>query len=101
MDTTQLLADAKARFSHNSAKAYLKDKYSSNLIVAEQGGLWTASTALISFLSSIDQEYVVIVDNFDNPVRVNVSELRTKIVHTYTTVMDAWEKEWAELETKR
>ena len=101
MDTASLISDAKARFSHNSAKAYLKDKYHSKLIVAEQGGLWTASPALISFLSAIDTEYVVIIDNFDNPVSVNVSELREKIVYTYTTVMDAWHAEWESLESKR
>lgn len=101
MDTTKLLTDAKARFSHNSAKAYLRDKYSSKLIVAEQEGLWTASTSLISFLSSIDTEYVVIIDDFDNPVRVNVAELRAKLFHTYVTVMDEWEKEWTSVESKR
>ena len=101
MNTASLISDAKARFSHNSAKAYLKDKYSSKLIVAEQGGLWTASPALISFLSAIDAEYVVIIDNFDNPVSVNVSELQEKMVHTYTTVMAEWNAEWESLESKR
>ena len=101
MDTTQLIADAKARFAHNSAKAYLKDKYQSRLIVAEQEGLWTASTSLISFLSSIDVEYCVIIDNFDNPVSVNVSELREKLVYTYMTVMNEWCAEWEAVEGKR
>ena len=101
MNTASLISDAKARFSHNSAKAYLKDKFSSKLIVAEQGGLWTASPALISFLASIDAEYVVIIDNFDNPVSVNVSELHTKMVYTYMTVMAEWNAEWESLESKR
>ena len=101
MNTASLITDAKARFSHNSAKAYLKDKFSSKLIVAEQGGLWTASPALISFLASIDAEYVVIIDNFDNPVSVNVSELHTKMVYIYMTVMAEWNAEWESLESKR
>ena len=29
MDTKTLIKDAKARFSHNSAKTYLKEKYNS------------------------------------------------------------------------
>ncbi len=101
MDTTQLISDVKARFAHNSAKAYLKDKYQSKLIVAEQGGLWTASPTLIAFLSSLPTDYIVIIDNFDNPVSVNVSELQEKMIHTYTTVMDAWNAEWETLESKR
>ena len=101
MDTNTLIAEAKARFSHNSAKAYLKDKYSSKLIVAEQGGLWTATISLISFLSSINTEYTILIDQFNNPVKVNVSDLRTKMVYTYTTVMEEWYNEWEMLESKR
>lgn len=105
MDTTQLLADAKARFSHNAAKAYLKDKYASKLIVAEQGGLWTASPQLISFLSvqtpfTID-DTVIVIDNFDNPVQVDGKALLKKLQDTYNTVMNEWHAEWASLESKR
>jgi hypothetical protein len=39
MDTSTLIFEAKSRFNHNSAKAYLKDKYDSKLIVADQR--WT------------------------------------------------------------
>ena len=101
MDTTQLLSDAKARFNHNAAKAYLKDKFSSKLIIAEQGGLWTASPALISFLSSMTGKEVVIVDNFENPVKVDRKDLLTKLKDTYSSVMADWQSEWASLETKR
>ena len=52
MDTKTLIKDAKARFSHNSAKAYLKEKYSSKLVIAEQGGLWRADAQTIGFLNS-------------------------------------------------
>jgi len=43
MDTTKLISDAKARFSHNSAKAYLNEKYNGKLLVAVQNGLWRAA----------------------------------------------------------
>jgi hypothetical protein len=52
MDTKTLIKDAKARFSHNSAKAYLKEKYNSKLIIAEQGGLWRADAQTIAILAS-------------------------------------------------
>ena len=42
MDTKTLITEAKARFAHNSAKDYLKEKYDAKLLVAEQGGLWKA-----------------------------------------------------------
>lgn len=102
MDTKTLISEAKARFAHNSAKAYLKDKYDSKLIVAEQGGLWRADQQTISFLSSMNEDnFVILMDTFDNPVEVNREKLLTVLKDTYNTVMLDWYKEWKELEGKR
>jgi hypothetical protein len=80
---------------------YLRDKYKSKLIIAEQGGLWLATPELISFLCTSITDEVVIIDTFDNPVKVNRASLREKLVSTYTTVMAEWHAEWLELEKKR
>jgi len=101
MDTKTLIAEAKARFSHNSAKAYLKDKYDSKLIVASQDGLWKADKQTISFLNSFTDNYIVVIDTFDNPVQVNRDQLLELLQTTYNTVMLEWHKEWKELEGKR
>ena len=101
MDTKTLITEAKARFNHNSAKAQLKDKYDGKLIVAEQGGLWKASPELISTLSAFDENFIVLIDNFDNPVQVNREQLLTVLKTTYQKVMLDWYKEWKELESKR
>jgi hypothetical protein len=101
MDTNTLISEAKARFSHNSAKAYLKDKYTSKLIIAEQGGLWTASPHLISFLSTHIDDSIVIIDNFDNPVKVDRKLLLVKLQSTYNSVMEEWYNEHTKLEGKR
>ena len=101
MDTKTLILEAKARFNHNSAKAQLKDKYDGKFIVAEQGGLWKASPELIAFLHALDDNFVILIDNFDNPVQVNREELLTVVKNTYQKVMLDWYKEWKELESKR
>lgn len=102
MDTTALISEAKARFNHNSAKAYLKDKYDSKLIVAEQGGLWRADQQTITFLSAMNEDnFVIIVDTFNNPVQVNREQLLKVLKTTYNTVMLEWYREWKELESKR
>jgi len=101
MDTKTLIGEAKARFNHNSAKAYLKDKYDSKLIIADQGGLWRADQQTISFLSSMSDDFVIIMDTFDNPVQVNRDELLKVLEDTYNLVMLEWHKEWKELESKR
>ena len=101
MDTKTLISEAKARFNHNSAKTYLKDKYDSKFIVADQGGLWRADQETISFLSSMsDDNFVIIMDTFNNPVQVNREELLKLLKDTYSAVMLSWHKEWKELESK-
>jgi hypothetical protein len=101
MDTKTLIADAKARFNHNSAKAQLKDKYDGKFIVADQGGLWKANLEIITILSSYDEDDIILIDNFDNPVKVNRIELLTKLKITYKSVMETWYTEWKEIESNR
>lgn len=101
MDTKLLISEAKARFNHNSAKAYLKDKYDSKLIVADQGGLWKASPELIGFLASSTDEHVILVDTFENPVFVNRVTLHDVLYKTYNDAMQLWFAEWIELEQSR
>jgi hypothetical protein len=101
MDTKTLISEAKSRFNHNSAKAYLKDKYDSKLIVADQGGLWKATPEIIGFLASSTDEQVVLIDNFENPVLVNRIALYDVLEKTYTDTMQLWFSEWKELESKR
>lgn len=101
MDTKTLITEAKARFNHNSAKAYLKDKYSSKLIVADQGGLWKATPELIGFLASNTDDAVILIDTFENPVLVNRIALHDVLYKAYNDTMALWYTEWKELESKR
>lgn len=101
MDTKTLITEAKARFNHNSAKAQLKDKYDGKFIIAEQGGLWKASPELIATLNAFDDNFIILIDNFDNPVQVNREQLLVLLKDTYNKVMLEWYKEYKELETKR
>lgn len=101
MDTETLLAEAKARFSHNTAKEYLAEKYQNKLIVADQDGLWKADATTISLLNSFDTEELVLIDTFSNPVKVNRISLLETLQKTYESTMNEWYEEWKGLETKR
>lgn len=101
MDTKELLTEIKARFSHNLAKEYLKDKYDSKLVFAEQGGLWKASTELLTFLSSSTDSTAILLDNYQNPVEINRIQLLDKTKEVYNNVMTEWHNEWKQLESKR
>ncbi len=101
MDTKTLLAEARARFNHNSAKSYLAEKFNAKLIVAEQGGLWKADAQTISLLNSFNHTQIVLIDTFNNPVQVFRQDLLTKLQSVYDEVMIDWYNEWKELENKR
>jgi hypothetical protein len=101
MDVKTLLAESKARFSHNSAKAYLKEKYDSRLTLADQGGLWKADQQTITLLNSFDDDEIVVMDTFNNPVKINREDLLHKLKSVYQQTMTEWLKEWNELEAKR
>ena len=103
MDTQTLIAESKARFSHNSAKEYLNDKYNAKLIVADQGGLWKADLQTITFLynTPVVKDEVVLIDTFNNPVKVHAMQLYHKLRETYDSVMEEYYNEWKELESKR
>ena len=88
MDTKTLITEAKARFNHNSAKAYLKDKYDSKFIVADQNGLWRANLETINFLTATTDEEVIIIDTFNNPVNVIRKELLDKLNAVYKITME-------------
>jgi hypothetical protein len=101
MNTNTLITDVKARFAHNSAKAYLKEKYEAKLIVADQGGLWKADQQTISFINSCNKNTIILVDTFGNPCKVKRDDLLELLEDTYNNVMEEWHKEWQELESKR
>lgn len=101
MDTKTLITEAKARFNHNAAKAYLREKYESKLILASHGGLWKANIETINYLNGSSDKEVIIVDTFGNPTKVDRMELLMALSTTYKNVMSAWYNEWTELENKR
>jgi hypothetical protein len=101
MDIKNLLTESKARFNHNSAKAYLAEKYKSKLIVADQGGLWKADPQTISFLNSFSSEQIVLIDTFNCPVKVIREDLLNKLQQVYESTMEQWYIEWQEAESKR
>jgi hypothetical protein len=101
MNIDGLITEAKAKFNHNSAKAYLKEKYQSKLIFADQGGLWKATPELIAFLGSCMVEQIVVLDQYENPILIIKSELLHKAIEVYNQTMRAWHEEFTELRKKR
>lgn len=101
MDTKELLKEIKARFNHNLAKDYLKDKYESKLVFADQNGLWKVTPEFLTFLKASTTESLVLVDTYNNPIEVDRIKLLEKADKLYTETMSEWASEWKQLERQR
>jgi hypothetical protein len=104
MDAKSLISLSKAKFAYHSNRIYLKEKYTSKLIIAEQGGMWQITPEFLSFLSVIKNNKttdMIIMDKNNNPIKVKVSELYDISFSTYESVMDEWYNELQELEKQR
>lgn len=102
MDTDQLIAHSRARFAHESAKRVLKEKYQAKMIFAYAGGMWRAGPELLSVLNACpDRDSAVILDLYENPIRINVDELEMAAAQRWQEQMNAWLVEHEENSKKR
>ena len=91
MDTDQLIAHGRARFEHAAARQLLKEKYQAKLTFAYSSGMFCAGPELLTLLSSIPvDDDVVILDLYDNPVKVNPGELQKIAFERWQEQMNAW-----------
>ena len=101
MNTESLINQAKAKFNHNLAKAYIKEKYQNKLIFADQGGLWKATAEFISALNSNPADQLILIDTYENPIKIDRKQLLDKASIHYTKVMEEYLTEWTKLKQIR
>ena len=101
MDTETLITHARSRFEHAAAKRALKEKYKAKLVFAYAGGLWNAGSELIATLMCCPDEESVLLDLYDNPVKVVTQELNVKTQLHWQQCMAEWLMEYTELNKNR
>lgn len=101
MNTDELVAHGRARFEHAAAKRLLKEKYQAKMIFAHAGGMWRAGPELQILLSTCSESTAVILDLYENPVRVNVPEMLALSQQRWQEQMTAWLLEFEEISRKR
>lgn len=91
MDTDQLVSHSRARFEHAAARQLLKEKYQAKLTFAYGGGMFRAGPELLTLLQSIPVgDEVVILDLYENPVRINPGDLQQIAFDRWQEQMTAW-----------
>lgn len=101
MDTDALIAHARARFDHAAARRLLKEKYEARMLFAYSGGMWRAGPELQTMLLTCPDTESVILDLYQNPVKVNTQELLAQSQQRWQEQMNAWLVEHNEANQKR
>ena len=102
MDTDALIAHSRARFDHEVAKRILKEKYSARMLFAYRGGMFRAGPELLTVLQACPvEDDVVILDLYENPVKVNPLELQHLAHDRWQEQMNAWLVEYETNSQKR
>jgi hypothetical protein len=102
MDTEQLVAHGRARFEHAAARQLLKEKYQAKLMFAYAGGMWCAGPELLTLLQAIPvKDDVVILDLYENPVRINPDDLQQLAFDRWQEQLNAWLIEFESSNQKR
>lgn len=100
MDTENLIVHARARFDHEAAKRTLKEKYTAKFTFAFNGGLWQAGPELLTTLKCCTGN-VVILDLYENPVRINAEEFYEQVLQRWQEQLNAWLVEYEALNKNR
>ena len=96
-----LIQHARSRFDHITARKLLKEKYEARMLFAYNGGMFCAGPALQTTLLTCPDATAVILDLYENPVKVNTTELLIQSQRRWQEQMNAWLVEHEEMNTKR
>ncbi len=91
----------KIRFEHAAARKILAEKYQSRLLFAHAGGMWRAGPELLNILKNCEEPAAVLLDVYETPIQINVSELNSLTYQRWQEQMTAWLIEWTELQSQR
>jgi len=102
MNTEDLVEHSRARFAHEAAKRVLREKYSARMLFAYAGGMWRAGPELLTLLQAVPvEDDVVILDLYENPIRVDPKELQRLAFDRWQEQMNAWHVEFETNNRKR
>lgn len=101
METENLIAHARSRFNHESARRLLKEKYEAKMLFAHAGGMWCAGPELLVLLATVPPGDAVILDLYETPIQVNPEQLRSLAMIHWQEQMNAWLVEHEQLSRQR
>jgi hypothetical protein len=91
MNTDAIKKISRARYQYQLAKIAARENHTSQLLITTDGSTVRVTAELIAFLSiELLGDQVVVLDIYDNPIRVDRQRLLEHATQTYTSVMNSW-----------
>jgi hypothetical protein len=92
---------AQLSFDHSVAKKNLQQRMQARLNVTYNEGFFTVTKEQINFLDLLGSQEVVLLDNYDTPIKVNAFELLKLMFERYHEIMNEWCEEYEQLKKTR
>jgi hypothetical protein len=94
MQIDQLKLEAQLAYDRELARKNIKQQMQARLIVTHSQGVFVVDRETINFLSLFDNQSIILLDAYDNPIKVNALELYKLMISRYHEVMNEWSIEW-------
>lgn len=102
MNTEELVSHGRVRFEHSAARQLLKEKFQAKLTFVYNDGMFCAGPELLTLLQAIPvEDSIVILDLYQNPVRVDPCELHRIAFERWQEQMNLWLVEFESNNQKR
>jgi hypothetical protein len=92
---------AQLSFDHSVAKKNLQQRMQARLNVTYNDGFFTVTKEQINFLDLLGSQEVVLLDNYETPIKVNAFELLKLMFERYHEIMNEWLEEYEQLKKVR
>ena len=102
MNVEQIKTTSRLKYLHTLAKETASEKYLAKLTIPFNGGMWRVSIEMISFLKfQTKKDSVILLDIYQNPVKVDRKQMLDICERTYHEVMEEWFLEIEEINKQR
>lgn len=104
MSPEQLQKLAESKFDIKAAKLALLERVDSQLVVTHNGGLFKATPSLIAYITGLRMNTTgrtVILDEYNNPIKIEISEFFEKILAANQYALNSYRIEYNKLKKVR
>jgi hypothetical protein len=100
-DLEQIVTQIRQATDYQVNKRILREKILTDLHVPYAGGLFKVTPELIAFLSTWDSDELFLEDTYQNPIKIQRTELLDLCRRHYQMVMNTWHVQHEELKRIR